>query len=65
MRKQREQTIFARAAHFFFLISKKTTLHVQHALTAAIQFSCFSSNEIGLRFYSLLALALSLLCKLM
>ena len=51
--------------HTFFLISKKTTLHVQHTLTAAKQFSCFSSNEIGRHCYSFLALALFLLSKLM
>ena len=49
---------------FYFslpLIFTLVATSIAHFLTAAIKFSCFSTNEIGLRCFLFLALALSLL----
>ena len=43
------------------LIFTLVAASISHFLTAAIKFSCYSSNEIGLLFFLSLALALSLL----
>ena len=51
----------ARAAHFFFLISKKTNLHVQHAFCLSLPLFCTttrlfcrtkSSNFLVTRFFN-------------
>ena len=45
----------------FTLLGSLLTTTVSHFLTSAMKFSCLSSNEIGLRCFQSLALALSLL----
>ena len=53
--------------HFFWLphIFTFVAPSISHFLTAAVKFWCFSSNEIGLRCWVFLALALSWLSTLM
>ena len=52
---------FFTAAHFHLAGGSVLATSISHFLTAAMKFSCFSSNKICLRCFWSLALALSLL----
>ena len=52
---------FFSAAHFYLAGRSLLAASISHFLSAAMKFSCFSSNEIRLLCFQLIALALSLL----
>ena len=52
---------FFTAAHFYLAARSLLAASISHFLTAAMKFSCFSSNEIRLLCFQSLALALPLL----
>jgi len=60
-----EKMLYVFLLTYFSLLFSPWCLLAFLICTAAIKFSCFCSNEIGLRFFLFLALALSLFSTLM